>query len=261
MNIAIRMLSISTIILWIVILFFSVTAVYSVMNLGINIGEAQMLPSSRGIIFSVPFSVSNDGYYEIADLNLTTRVTDPNGTVLDLTETVIPSIPRGTNINATHKVPLDMETILSMDHVPLLLDDSEFNVEIFAGLNFARAVPVQLSTNTTIPWGAPLANFSLGRIAVSSLNSTHGEISISVSFENHAILDLTGTLKLEFYSDSQELITSGETIINVSSGQSYAGRIFAYPRQQDVGKLASSGNVRVIFESPMFTVDWWEHYG
>jgi hypothetical protein len=261
MNIAIRMLSVSTIILWIVILFFSVTAVYSVMNLGINIGEAQMLPSSKGIIFSVPFSVSNNGYYEIADLNLTTRVTDPNGTVLDLTETVIPSIPRGTSINATHKVPLDMEAILSMDHVPLLLDDSEFNVEIFAGLNFARAVPVQLSTNTTIPWGAPLANFSLGRIAVSSHNSTHGEISISVSFENHAILDLTGTLKLEFYSDSQELITSGETIINVSSRQSYAGRIIAYPRQQDVGKLTSSGNVRVIFESPMFTVEWWEQYG
>ena len=60
MKIAIRMLTIATIILWIVILFFSVTAVYSVMNVGINIGEVQMLPSSKGIIFSLPFSIDNN---------------------------------------------------------------------------------------------------------------------------------------------------------------------------------------------------------
>ena len=156
MNIAIRMLSVSTIILWIVILFFSVTAVYSVMNLGINIGEAQMLPSSKGIIFSVPFSVSNNGYYEIADLNLTTRVTDPDGTVLDLTETFVASIPQGTTVNASHTIPIDLDASLSMDHIPLMLNDSDFNIEIFAGLNFARAVPVQLSTNATIPWGCLL---------------------------------------------------------------------------------------------------------
>ena len=93
MKIAIRMLSIAAIVLWVVILFFSVTAVYSVMNLGINIGEVQMLPSSNGISFSLPFSIINNGYYELADLNLTTRVTDQNGTVFDITETLVPSIP------------------------------------------------------------------------------------------------------------------------------------------------------------------------
>jgi len=198
MKIAVRMLSIATIILWLVILFFSVTAVFSVMNLGVNIGDVQMLPSSKGITFSLPFSITNNGYYELADLNLTTRVTDPNGTVLDMSETFVPSIPQGTHVNATHTIPIDLNAILSMDQVPLLLDDSEFNVEIFAGLNFARAVPVQISTNTTIPWGAPLAQFSIGSISVSPHNSTHVEATIPVSFENHAILDIAGTLKIEF---------------------------------------------------------------
>ncbi len=261
MKIAVRMLSIATIILWLVILFFSVTAVFSVMNLGVNIGEVQMLPFSKGITFSLPFSITNNGYYEIADLNLTTRVTDPNGTVLDLTETFVPSIPPGTNVNVTHTIPIDIESFLSMDHVPLMLNDSYFNVEIFAGLNFARAVPVQISTNTTIPWGAPLAQFSIGNISVSPHNSTHSEASIPVSFENHAILDIAGTLKLEVYNDSQELITSGLTTISVPSHHSYADNISVYVKQQDVLKLTSNGNLHMTFETPMFTLDWWEHYG
>ena len=261
MKIAIRMLTIATIILWIVILFFSVTAVYSVMNLGINLGEVQMLPSSSGITFSLPFAITNNGYYELADLNLTTRVTDSTGTVLDITETFVPSIPQGTNVNASHTIPIDLDAILSMDQVPLLLNDSSVNVEIFAGLNFARAVPVQLSTNATIPWGAPFAHFSIGRISVSPHNSTHVEATIPVSFENHAIIDITGTLKLEVYNDSNEHIASGMTIITVPSQQSYADSLLVYMRQQDISKLTSSGNMHMIFETPVFTVEWWEPYG
>lgn len=261
MKIAIRMLGIATIILWLVILFFSVTAVYSVMNLGVNLGEVQMLPSSKGITFSLPFSIDNNGYYEIADLNLTTRVTDTNETLIDLTETFIQSIPRDTTINATHTIPIDLDSILSLDYLPLLFEDSEFNVEIFVGLNFARAVPVQLSTNATIPWGAPLADFSVGSISVSPINSTHAEASMPLSFENHAILDLTGTLKLELCNDSQKLITSGETVITAPSQQRYSDRIVMYTSLQDASKVTSSGKVHVIFETPMFTVDWWDQYG
>ncbi len=261
MKIAIRMLGIATIILWLVILFFSVTAVYSVMNLVVNLGEVQMLPSSKGITFSLPFSIDNKGYYEIADLNLTTRVTDPDGTLIDLTETFVQSIPRDTTVNATHTIPIDLDSILSMDYLPFLFEDSEFNAEIFVGLNFARAVPVQLSTNATIPWGAPLADFSVGSISVSPLNSTHAEASIPLSFENHAILDLTGTLTLELYNDSQNMITSEETIVSVPSQQSYSDRIVMYTSLQDASKVTSSGNVHVIFETPMFTVDWWDQYG
>ena len=256
MNIAIRTLKVATIILWLIIIFFSVTAVYSVMNLGVSIGEAQMLPSSKGIIFSLPFSINNSGYYEIADLNLTTLTTDPDGAVLDLTETVVSSIPQGSNVNATHTITIDLDDILSMDHVSLLLEDSEFIVEIFTGLNFARAVPVQLSMNTTIPWGAPFAQFSLGEISVSAHNLTHTKASIQVSFENHAILDIAGTLKLQFYDDAQELIASGMSIINAPSGHEYNDVIYVYLGLQDVSKLTSNGIVHVVFETPMFTVEW-----
>ncbi|HDQ05411.1 MAG TPA: hypothetical protein ENN36_01650 [Candidatus Bathyarchaeota archaeon] len=261
MKITIRMLSIAAIILWIVILFFSVTAVYSVMNLGIDAGEVQMLPSGNGIAFSLPFAITNNGYYELADLNLTTCVTDPDGKVLDLTETFVPSIPRGSNVDATHTISVDLDSILSMNYVSLLLNDSSFNVEILAGLNFARAIPVQLSTNTTIPWGAPFAHFSIGAISVSLHNSTHVKATMPVSFENHAVIDITGTLKVEVYNDSNERVASGTASIDAPSQQRYVDSILVYARQQDASKLTSSGKMHLIFETPVFVVEWWEQYG
>jgi hypothetical protein len=261
MNITIRMLSIATIILWLVILFFSVTAVYSVMNLGVNLGEVQILPSTSGITFSLPFSIDNNGYYEIADLNLTTRVTYLNETLIDQTETFVQLIPQNTSINATHTIPIDLDSIASLDYELFLFEDSEFNVEIYIGLNFARAVPVQLSTNATIPWGAPLADFSVGSISLSPLNITHAEALVPVNFENHAIVDLTGTLKLEFYNDSQSMITSGEIIIDAPSQQSYSDNIIMHMSLQDSSRLTGSVKIHAIFENPMFTLDWWDQYG
>lgn len=261
MKIAIKILRLVTIILLVIIVFFVITAVYSVTQLSINIGEVQMLPSSEGFNFFLPFSISNKGYYELADLNLTTRVKNINGTLLDQSETLIPSILKGATVNSTHIITLDLETIMSIDYVSLLLKDSTFEVELFAALNFARAIPIQVSTNTTIPWGAPLSQFSVGRPSISTFNSTHGEASIPLSFVNHAVLDLTGTLKLEFLSVSREVIAFGETAINVPSGASYIGEINAYPRQQDISNLAGEIYMHVIFETPLFVVEWEESYG
>jgi hypothetical protein len=261
MKIATSMLTVATILLWVVILFFSVTAVYSVMNVGVNIGEAQMLPTINGIKFSLPFSINNNGYYEIADLNLTTRVTDPDGKFLDLTETLVDSIPQGETVNASHTIEVDLDDILSMDHLTLMLNDSNFTIEIFAGLNFARAVPVQLSTNVSLPWGAPFADFSVGDLSISQHNSSHVEAAIPVSFENHAIVDITGTLKMEAYSNSDQRIASGVTAISVVSNQNFGDSILLYARAQDESKLADGGKLHILFETYLFTVDWWEPYG
>ena len=143
MNISIKMLKIVTVILWLIIVFFSITAVFSVMNMGITIGQVEMLPSTRGLTFSLPFTISNGGYYEIADLNVTTRVTDPDGALVDVSNTVIPSIPQGSNITASHDVSIDLENILSLNRESLLLEDGEFNVQVFAGLDCRGAETIQ----------------------------------------------------------------------------------------------------------------------
>ena len=148
MNIVTRILSIATFILWIIIIFFFVTAAYSAMNLGVDVGQFEMLPAGSGISFSMPFAIKNNGYYELSDLNLTTRVTDPNGNVIDVTETFIPSVPQGSTVNSSHTVSVDINDIMAMDHAVLLLEDSDFLVEVFTALDFAHAVPVELARLT-----------------------------------------------------------------------------------------------------------------
>jgi hypothetical protein len=261
MKIVIRMLKIATIILWVIVIFFSVTAVYSVTQMGVSTGEPEILPSVTGVRFSLPFSINNGGYYEIADLNLTTRVTDQQGTLLDETETFVPSIPPETNITANHEILIGLNDILSLNQTSLLLEDSDFNVEIFAGLNFAHAVPVQLSLNTSIPWGAPFANFELQDITISDYNGTHVQAIIAIRFENHAILDIYGTLSIEAYNNSGQRIGSGTTEINASSGYGIYADIPIYVQQQNVPSLTASGRFHVTFQTVIFIVEWDEYYG
>ncbi len=261
MKIVIRMLKIATIILWVIILFFSATAVYSVTQLGVSTGEPEILPSVTGIRFSLPFSIQNGGYYEIADLNLTTRVTDQQGTLLDETETFVPSIPPETNVTANHVISIGLNDILSVNQTSLLLEDGDFNVEVFAGLNFAHAVPVLLSLNTSIPWGAPFANFEIQETSVSDYNGTHVQAIIPIRFENHAIMEIYGTLSIEAYNNSGQRIGSGITEITALSGYGVYADIPFYVHQQDVPSLSSSGRFHVVFQTVMFTVEWDEYYG
>lgn len=258
MNIAIKMLSLSTFIIWIIILFFLVTAVFSVTRLNVGVGEPDIFPTSNGVTFSLPFYVNNEGYYEIADVNLTTRITDPQGQVLDVTETIVESIPPDSNVTATHTIPLDIDEILALDYMPLLFDDSEFGIELVASANFAKAVPVQFSMNTSIPWGAPLANFDIGDVVFSPFNSTHHEGLLHIHFENHAVMDIQGLMRVELYTESGRFVAWSDEVVDVGSMQSYDRTVSLYPTNLDVLEVRENNRIHVSFMSSLFTAEWWE---
>lgn len=258
---AIRALTIATLILWILLIAFAITAIYSVLNLGIDFGEIQFLPSSKGVVLSLPFSINNTGYYDISELNVTTRVTDDNGTLLALSETLVQLIASGSSIERAHNISIDLSDIMAMDYTELLFNDSSFELDAFVALNFAYAIPVQISMNTSITWGAPLSNLSIGEISVLPYNSTHSEVVIPLSFENHSFFDIVGTMRLEVYNDLDELVTSGQTSLDAPSNYGYVGQVEMYLGIGDLSKLTGSGNLRLVFESPMFTVEQWIPYG
>ena len=257
---AIRALSIAIIILWILLIAFAITAVYSVMNLGIDFGETQFFPSNEGVVLSLPFFINNRGYYDISELNVTTRVTDYNGTLLALSETFVPLVASGSNIETAHNISIDLSDMF-MEYTELLFNDSSFELNAFIALNFAYAIPVQISMNMTIPWGAPFSNLSIGEPLVLPDNSTHSTVVIPVSFENHSYFDIVGTMQLEVYNDMDELVTSGQTSLDVPSSYGYVGQVEMYLSIDDLSKLTESGKVHLVFESPMFTVEQWITYG
>lgn len=258
---AVRALSLAIIILWILIIVFSVTAVYSVMKIGIDFGEPQAFPSSNGAVFSLPFFINNSGYYDISKLNVTTRITDYNGTLLTQSNTFVPLVSGGSNVKAVHNVYIDLSEIMPMDYIELFFNDSFFGLDTFVTLNFAHVIPVQISANATIPWGAPFYNVSVGDISILPHNSTHGKVVITVSFENHSLSDMVGTMQLEIYNDVGELVTSGKTSLNVPSQHDYDEQVDMYLSLGGVSKLTESGKVCLIFETPMFRVERWVPYG
>ncbi len=257
---AIRALAIATLILWILIIAFAITAVYSVMNLGIDFGETQFFPSNGDVVLSLPFFINNSGYYDISELNVTTRVMDYNGTLLGLSETFVPLIASGSNIETAHNISIDLNDLF-MGYTEFLFNDSSFELDAFIALNFAYAIPVKISMNLTIPWGAPLSNVSTGEISVLPYNITHSQVVIPVSFENHSYFDIVGTLQLEVYNDVDELVTSGQTSLDVPSNYGYVGQVEMYLSVGDLSKLTESRNLHLVFESPMFTVERWVPYG
>jgi hypothetical protein len=258
---AIRALAIATLILWILLIAFAITAVYSVMNLDIDFRETQFFSSNGDVVLSLPFFINNRGYYDISELNVTTHVTDYNGTILALSETFVPLIASGSNVETAHNISITLTDILSMGYTEFLFNDSSFELDTFVALNFAYAIPVQISMNLTIPWGAPFSNLSIGENSVVPYNSTHSEVVIPLSFENHSFFDIVGTMQLEVYNDMGELVTSGQTSLDVPSSYRYIGQVEMYLSIGDLSKLTESGNLRLVFESPMFTVEQWIPYG
>ena len=258
---AIRALAIATLTLWILLIAFAITAVYSVMNLGIDFGETQFFSSDETVVLSLPFLIDNRGYYDISELNVTTRVTDNNGTLLALSETLVPLIASGSNVETAHNISIPLTDILSMGYADFLFNDSSFELEAFVALNFAYAIPVQIAMNLTVPWGAPFSNLSIGEFSVLPYNTTHSEVVIPLSFENHSFFDIAGTVRLEVYNDVNELVTSGQTSLDVPSNYGYVGQVEMYLGVGDLSKLTASGNLHLVFEPLMFTVEQWIPYG
>ncbi|RLI45594.1 hypothetical protein DRO69_04900 [Candidatus Bathyarchaeota archaeon] len=257
---AIRALSIAILILWVLTIVFSVTAVYSVMNLGIGFEEAQFFSSNEDVVLSLPFFINNRGYYDISELNVTTHVTNYNGTLLALSETFVPLVASGSNVETAHNISIDLNDLFT-GYTEFLFNDSSFELDAFISLNFAYAIPVQMSINMTIPWGAPFSNLSIGEISVLPYNSTHSKVVIPLSFENHSYFDVVGTIQLEVYNDIDKLVTSGQTDLDVPSYHGYVGQVEMYLSTGDLSKLTESGRIHLVFESPMFTAEQWIPYG
>jgi len=251
MRYAVRALGWATKILWILIFAFSATAVYSAMSVRIGFGESQVFLSDETVIISIPLFINNTGLYDLSELNITADVTDYNQSLLSTSTTFVPLIPRGSSVETTLNISISLDDITSKAQT-YLFNDTIFNVDLSARLDFAQAIPFQASTNMTIPWGAPLYNFSVGQISYNYLNLTHQEVIIPISFENHSPhFGVDGFMQVEIYNDNDELLGSSVSDLNVPSHSSYDSQVEMIV---DVSKITGSGEVHFFFETSAFSI-------
>jgi hypothetical protein len=244
MRYVVRALGWATKILWIFLVAFSVTSVYSAMNVKIGFGEPKIFLSNGSAIISLPLLVNNTGFYDLSELNLTAKTTNSDGSLVSSSTTFVPLIPRGTCIETANNISLTQDDIEYH-----LFKDTLFNVNMSLRLKFSQAIPFQVSMNTTVPWGAPLYNFSVGQISYDFYNLTHQRVIVPLYFENHSpYFGLDGIMQLSIYNNRGELAGSEASDIDVPSQSIYDSQL---ELSVDISKITTNGELHFFFKTPI----------
>jgi len=206
MKTVIRTLAWATYIFWIILIFFSVTAVYSAVQLaqGFRFGEPQTRTHNGTATLSLPLHINNVGFYDVSNLNLTTSISDSSGAFISYSSTFVQLIPRGGDSSLAHNITLDGNSMNSSELSHLLFADDNLTVDTTVTLDYAKVIPFALGTNLRMPWGAPLSNLTLGNVSMNGTSAT-----VPFSFENHSFFELNGTMRLEIIDNLDHVVGQG----------------------------------------------------
>ena len=209
---------------WIIALTITITCVYSVTLIRISFEEPTTYMTEEDLNIMLPIILGNEGYYNIADLNITTQLLDSENSQISKATTYVSQIPPQNNTTILHNISLPMDEIMA--NVDYLFNDSNFTLLCSAQLSYANLVPFSLETNTTIPWGAPLFNFTTGDPTSNMYNLTHFGVIIPISFENHSpYISVTGVIRVEIINRAHQVIGEGSVSMDVPPGTSYNGQL------------------------------------
>jgi hypothetical protein len=249
MGIPIKIIGIATTFFWIFLIAILITAAYSARDLQFSFGQPQLgtAPDNK-LLVSIPITIINKGLFNIDYLNITTKILDQNGFEITNGFTFIPVIGRGQQVTATHNMTVDVNDLLQGNR-NYLFNDTELGINEIGSIRIAGIIPVQASMNVSMPWGAPLYNFTLGRYQYTPINYTYVSITIPMSFDNHASFDLNGSIQIRMYNSTNELIGIGRTNIEVLQNSPYNGQIQFVVQTEGI---TESGRFEVYFHTSFF---------
>ena len=249
MKIPIRIIGTATTFLWLFLIAFLVSAAYSFKDVSFDLGEPKIeMTSHNEILFSLPVTVDNKGYYRLGSFNITTEIPDEEGSIIAQGSTFISTIEKGREIRTIHNMTIDVDKLLQ-DSQDYLFNDTELEIHQVVSMKLAEVISGQASTNLSIPWGAPLYNFTLGEIQYVTHNKTHTKASISIGFVNHASFDLAGTIQVRMYNSTSAFLGEGQTTIEAPQNGSHQRRVeLSVP----TAGISENGYFNVDFFTPFF---------
>jgi hypothetical protein len=249
MRIPIKIMSLATTFFWIFLIAILITAVYSAKDFQCSFGQPQLRTTSDNkLLFSIPITILNKGFYDIDYFNLTTKILDKDRFEITNGSTFIPVIEKGQEVNATNNMTMDVNDLLQRNE-NYLFNDSELGIDEIGSIRIAEIIPVQASTNFSIPWGAPLYNFTLGQYRYTPINFTQASVTIPISFDNHASFDLDGSIQIRMYNNTNGFVGGGQTDIEVLQSSRCSGYIEFVV--QTMG-ITESGHFEVYFNTSFF---------
>ena len=248
MNVPLRALSWAVRFFWIIALAIAVTCVYSATLIRINFQDPIMNLTGGEIEVTLPIEFNNNGYYSIANFNVTTLLLDHENRQLSKGSAYIAQIPPQDNQTILHTVDFDFNEIVT--RTDYLFNDSDFTLQGTIHLDYANLIPFAVKANKTMPWGAPLFNLTVGTPLSSVFNFTHVRFILPLSFQNHSpYFDVAGTIRAEIYNNISQLIGNGSTLVDVPTHSNYDGTIQILV---NVGMMTGNGQIHLYVETGMF---------
>ena len=249
MRIPIRMIGIATTFFWTFLIAFFVSAVYSIKDVHFDFGKPQMdITSDNKVVFSLPVSITNRGFYNIGSFNISTEVSDKEDFTITRGSTFIPVINKNDVATITHNMTIDVNDLLQRDK-NYLFNDTELKIYEALSMRIADVIPVQASTNFSVPWSAPLYNFTLGKFEYATHNLTHFRVVVPISFENHAFFDLVGNIQIQMHNSTDILVSEGQTNIETHHNSPYHEYLELYV---SMAEMTESGHFEVYFLTLLF---------
>ena len=225
MKIPIKMIRIVTAFFWIFLFAILITAAYSSRDLQLTFGQPKLgMTLDNKLLVSIPITIINKGLFNVEYLNITTKIIDQDGFEIANGSTFIPVVEKDQQVTKTHNMTVDLNDLLQRNR-NYLFDDTKLGINEIGSIRIAGIIPVEASMNVSIPWGAPLYNFTLGQYQYILVNNTFVSVTIPVSFDNHASVDLNGNIQTRMYNNTDGLIGSGLIDIDVSQNSPYNGQI------------------------------------
>jgi hypothetical protein len=249
MKIPIRIISTATTLLWLFLIAFFVSAAYSIKDVSFDLGEPKIeMTSHNKMLFSLPVTVDNKGYYRLGFFNITTEIPDKEGFIVTQGSTFIPTIEKDREIRTIHNMMIDFNELLQVSQ-DYLFSDKELEIHEIVSMKLAEVIPVQVSTNLSMPWGAPLCNFALGEIQYMAHNKTHAKAIVPIGFENHAFFDLAGSIQIRMYNSTDAFLGEGQTTIEAPQNKPHQRRVeISIP----IAGISENGYFNVDFLTPLF---------
>lgn len=248
MKMILRAFGIGLTVISVFLALFAVTSLYSVLQLPLAFGTLQGVPVQSGVIVALPFKMSNHGFYDLSTIQLTTNLTTMDQ-VFSPSTTPFLRLSPGQSINTFHNL-----IVLHNDTAPgshFLFTDALVPVNVTLSFIFAQAIPVQLSVNFTVPWGAPLANFTTGPLTQHPYNTTHVQVALPLQFENHAVFNVTGTVTLTL-TEQDSIITSRRVPLTVPSATRYVNTLDVLV---PTTSFSTNGTVSLTFATNAFSTE------
>ncbi|MGQ4833112.1 MAG: hypothetical protein ACP6IS_04305 [Candidatus Asgardarchaeia archaeon] len=176
------------------------STVISVMNLNINVNSMNATIKNNQIIFVTSFTITNNGYYEFNDLEMTLSLMDSSNHLISKSNVSIGDVPIGTK-DITVNISFPLSLIITRDDTYTLLTK-------ISGSYVYRLLRFGLSIPSNFTWDAPLDNLTI-TISYQDISATKANLTAICSFNSPDSYDLPLNITMNVFK--------GDTLVTATS--------------------------------------------